>query len=124
MASIISWIGIAISVIALLLFLGALIYYLVEKKTDVWFWLLLIVGIVLTSAVAVINMITTDSYIDTLKQEVNTCRQTNPNYVYIPQGQTRVMSPSVAQQAQYGISSGSQISTSQPQQLFIPSATI
>lgn len=134
MASVISWIGIAISVIALLLFLGALIYYLINKKTDVWFWLLLIVGIVLTSAVAVINMITTDSYINTLKQEVNTCRQTNPNYVYIPQGQTRVMSPSVAQQhmtqqnmvqqPQYGISTGSQISMSKPQQLLIPSATI
>lgn len=139
MASIISWIGITLSVIALLLFLGALIYYLVTKNVDIWFWILLIVGVVLTSAVAIINMITTDSYIQTLKKEVNTCRQTNPNYVYVPQGANRVIAPSVAQQ--YGIQNGSgqnisgqnslgQNSLGQynmqqtPQQLMIPATTI
>lgn len=75
------WLGLVMSLIAALLLIGMIIYYLVTEKCDTWFWGLLILGYVLSLIVIYRDYVNTHFAVKISHREYHECFVKRKQYV-------------------------------------------
>lgn len=106
------------TIVALLFFLGGLIYYLVTSQIDTWFWVFFIIGILLIIIGILISIFLADLHFNALEVEIQNCRSTNPNYV---RAVSTAYQPTSYQPTRYQPTTQSVTTGNEPQVLAVPS---